>query len=85
MKNITIALDEETAQWVRIEAAKRGTSVSRLVGEFLHERRQRETAYQRAAQRYLERSPTPLKSAGERYPNREALHGRLPLPAKGNL
>ncbi len=76
MKNVTITLDEETAQWVRVEAAKHGTSVSRLVGEMLHERRQRETAYQCAAQRYLGRQPTPLKSAGERYPDREALHDR---------
>lgn len=76
MKNVTITLDEETAQWVRIEAAKRGTSVSRLVGELLQERRQRETTYQHTAQRYLGRRPTPLKSDGESYPNREGLHDR---------
>lgn len=37
MRNVTITLDEEVARWVRIEAAKRETSVSRLVGEMLRE------------------------------------------------
>ena len=30
MRNVTITLDEETARWARVEAAMRGTSVSRL-------------------------------------------------------
>ena len=35
MKNITITLDEETAAWVRIQAAEQNKSVSRFVGEHL--------------------------------------------------
>ena len=38
MRNVTITLDEEVAHWARVEAAKRETSVSRLVGEMLGER-----------------------------------------------
>lgn len=34
MKNITIALDEELAQWVRIAAAKKNTSISQLLANF---------------------------------------------------
>jgi hypothetical protein len=33
VKNVTILLDEPVADWARIEAAKRRTSVSRMVGE----------------------------------------------------
>jgi predicted transcriptional regulator len=48
MKNVTITMDDAVADWVRIEAAKRNTSVSRLVGEMLLEKMQREDAYARA-------------------------------------
>lgn len=39
MINVTISMDEETARWLRVEAAKAGKSVSRFVGELLAERR----------------------------------------------
>ena len=35
MTNVTISLDEQTARWARLEAARRETSVSHLVGELL--------------------------------------------------
>jgi hypothetical protein len=37
-RNITSAVAEDVARWARIEAAKEGSSVSRLVGEMLRER-----------------------------------------------
>ncbi len=48
MKNVTITMEDPVLEWVRIEAAKRNTSVSRLVGEMLAEKMQRTDAYQRA-------------------------------------
>jgi hypothetical protein len=42
MTNVTITMDEETARWVRIEAAKAGKSVSRWLGELLAARRRAE-------------------------------------------
>jgi hypothetical protein len=33
-----VTLEEDVAQWARIEAAKRDTSVSRMLGELLKER-----------------------------------------------
>lgn len=78
MKNVTITLDEETARWARIEAAHRDMSVSRLIGELLHERMRAETSYQDAMQRYLARSATTLKDSGG-YPTREELHDRAGL------
>jgi hypothetical protein len=38
LRNVTVTLEEEVAQWARIEAAKRDTSVSRLLGALLKER-----------------------------------------------
>ena len=35
MKNVTITVEEPVLEWVRVEAAKRNSSVSRLVGEML--------------------------------------------------
>ena len=39
MKNLTVTLDERTADWARLEAARRGMSVSRFVGEVLESHR----------------------------------------------
>ncbi len=38
LRNVTITLEQDVAQWARIEAARRDTSVSRLLGEFLKEK-----------------------------------------------
>jgi hypothetical protein len=38
LRNVTVTLEEEVAQWARIEAARLDTSVSRLLGELLKER-----------------------------------------------
>lgn len=38
LRNVTVTLQEDVAQWARIEAARRNTSVSRLLGELLKER-----------------------------------------------
>ncbi|MGH6956010.1 MAG: hypothetical protein ACREEW_05030 [Caulobacteraceae bacterium] len=35
MKNVTISMDEETAAWARVEAARAGKSLSCWVGEQL--------------------------------------------------
>lgn len=38
LRNVTVTLEEDVAQWARIEAARQDTSVSRLLGELLKER-----------------------------------------------
>ena len=48
MKNVTITVEDSVLEWVRIEAAKRNTSVSRLVGEMLAEKMRHDDAYERA-------------------------------------
>jgi hypothetical protein len=37
LRNVTVTLEEDVAQWARIEAARQDTSVSRLLGELLKE------------------------------------------------
>ena len=48
MKNLTITVDDSVLEWARIEAARRGASVSRMVGDFMAEMQSREDAYERA-------------------------------------
>lgn len=78
MRNVTITLDEATARWARVEAARRDTSVSRLVGDLLRDLMIAEESYEQSMTAYLARAPKRLKrKAG--YPSREELHDRAGL------
>lgn len=46
MKNVTITLEEDVLEWARVEAARRNSSVSRMLGEILAERMRQEDAYE---------------------------------------
>lgn len=76
MKNITITLDEKTAAWVRIHAARHNMSVSRIVGEMLQARMGESREYEQAMRRFLSQGPVRLKGPGQRYASREELHDR---------
>jgi hypothetical protein len=75
-KNVTITLTEETARWVRVEAAKRDTSVSAFLGSLLEEQRRRAGEYERAKSRFMARPALVLNEAGAPYPSRDSLHER---------
>lgn len=45
MKNVTITVEDSALEWARIEAAKKNTSVSRMVGEMLADKMRQEDAY----------------------------------------
>ena len=75
-RNVTIVLDEGTARWVRIEAAKHDTSVSQYLAQILVEHRRRVEGYDAAMARYFDRPAQPLKAPKTRYPKREELHDR---------
>lgn len=79
MKNVTITLEEKTARWARIEAAKRGTSVSRMLGDILRERMTREQGYASAARDFFAVAPRQLRAAGQPLPDRDDLHDRADL------
>ena len=78
VRNVTVTLDEETARWARLEAARRDMSVSSLLRELLRESMGGQAAYAGAKDRYLSRSPSDL-SSGAAYPTRDELHDRADL------
>jgi hypothetical protein len=77
LRNVTVTLEEDVAHWARIEAARKDTSVSRLLGAILKERMLNHDGYERAMRRALARKPFP-KAAG-RYLSREEVHDRTGL------
>ena len=79
MKNVTITLDEDVARWVRVEAAKQETSVSRLVGEMVRDRMRSEDAYEEARRQFFAVRPRPLRTGDTSLPTREELHDRAAL------
>ncbi len=70
MKNVTVTMEDSVAEWARLEAARRNTSVSRLVGELLAEKMRSDDAYERALQDWLHRERTWASGGGD-YPGRE--------------
>ena len=79
MKNVTITLEEQVARWVRIEAAKRETSVSRLVGKMLRDHMRATETYEAARRNFFAVEPRPLRRRRVPLPSREALHDRTGL------
>ena len=74
MKNVTVTMEDQVADWARMEAARRNTSVSRLIGELLAEKMRHDDAYARAMREELE-----FKSIGTsdgRYLTREEMYER---------
>jgi hypothetical protein len=70
MKNVTVTMEDHVADWARMEAARRNTSVSRLIGELLAEKMRHDDAYERAMREVLEfkgmgTSSTPYMSRDE--------------------
>lgn len=77
LRNITITLEEDVARWVKVEAARQDTSVSRLLAAILKDRMQGEGLYEKSMRRALARKPF-LKTDG-RYLSREEAHERARL------
>lgn len=76
-RNITIAVPEDVHRAARIRAAERGTSVSALVGEYLHSllsEREREFSRLEAQQKQVQREIDHF-SADDRL-SRHEVHGR---------
>jgi len=73
MKNVTVTMEDSVADWARLEAARRNTSVSRLIGEMLGEKMRHDDAYERAMQDWLQRDVT-YRSDGSPYLTRDAIY-----------
>jgi hypothetical protein len=76
VKNITITLAPEAAAWARRQAAEKGVSVSRLIGEWVHEKMDHKREYEVAMRRYLSKGAFDISGESERYPTREELYDR---------
>jgi plasmid stability protein len=79
MKNVTITMPEEVARWVRVEAARRGTSVSRMVGELLRESMENALNYRRHHADFNAVPGRSLRTPGEGLPSRDEIHDRAGL------
>ncbi len=76
MKNITITLDRKMADWLRLNAAAKGMSVSRFLGDLIHDRMREVREYNEAMRRFFEHQPVHLEWAGGRRPARDEVHQR---------
>ena len=72
-------MTEEVARWVRVEAARRGTSVSRMVGELLRESMEHALNYRRHRADFNAVPGRILRTPGEGLPSREDIHDRAGL------
>ena len=77
LRNVTVTLEEPVARWARIEAARKDTSVSRLLGAILKERMLKDEGYEKAMRRALARKPFLKTRSG--YLSREEAHDRAGL------
>jgi plasmid stability protein len=79
MRNVTITLDDSTAEWARVFAARHQTSVSHMLGKLLAAKMRQEEGYHAAMESYLAAPPSPLTetpAAQRPYLRRDSLHER---------
>ena len=77
MKNVTITLREEVAEWLRIEAAKAGSSMSAFIGDLLETRMGRGKDQIAGLESFLSGPGFPGLSEG--LPKRAELYDRAAL------
>jgi hypothetical protein len=77
-RNITLSLPEEDLRQARIVAARRGTSVSRMLADTLKDLIERETGYSAARERHLQAMSAEwdLGTEGDTRWSRAELHDR---------
>ncbi len=75
MKNVTIKIENDVANWARVWAAEHDTSVSQMLGSLLKRMKKEKSGYAQAMQQFLSVDPQPLKKSGD-YPARDDLYER---------
>ncbi len=75
-RNVTVVLSEDAARWLRVEAARQDTSVSRYLGALVEKERRRDEGYASAMARFLGRAPRVLEASTKPLPGREEVHER---------
>jgi hypothetical protein len=76
VKNITVTLDEKMAAWLRQNAAQRGISVSRFLGDLVHERMREARDYNEAKRRFFSHKPIDFAWPDGHRPTREEINDR---------
>ena len=76
MKNITIALPDESARWLRVRAAQEGRSVSRWLSELIEGMQRHDDESEVAMKRLLSTKPQKLEWIDGGRPTRDELHDR---------
>jgi plasmid stability protein len=76
VRNVTVALDDETAGWARVEAARRDQSLSAFLRDLLRREMERDRRLSEAAASYRSRPARHLSRAGTTYPRRDEVHAR---------
>ncbi|MDQ6727057.1 MAG: DUF6364 family protein [Actinomycetota bacterium] len=75
-RNLTVQLDEETVAKARVLAARRSTSVSKLVAQEIDKLVGRDDRYRRASAVALAHLSRGFHLGGGAPPDRDALHDR---------
>lgn len=79
-RNVTVVLGDDSARWLRVEAARNDTSVSKYLGTLVELERNRADGYDEARARFMGRQPRPLGDEnvdlGEELPSRSEVHER---------
>ena len=75
-QNITVSLDRELIRQARIVAARRGTSVSKLLADELARTVEEADTYQRAERQALATLDKGFHMGGQPLPPRDELHER---------
>ncbi len=78
MKNVTVSMEEESLEWVRVKAARDNSSVSRYLGQLVEQARLRDGAYERAMRAALKFQPLPFPE-NTRYLSRSEANDRAGL------
>lgn len=64
-------MENSVADWARVEAARRNTSVSRMVGELLAEKMRHDRRYEQAMREAIKFDALPFEG---RYPTRDEIY-----------
>ena len=78
MKNVTVTMEEDVLEWVRVKAARDNASVSRYLGKLVEQARARDSAYERAMRAALKFEPLRMPKDA-RYLSRDKANSRAGL------
>jgi predicted transcriptional regulator len=75
-QNLTVRLDQQTVRKAKVAAARRGTSISRLVAQAIEDLAREEDAYEAAMNEALADLDRGLPLGGPPYLSRRETHDR---------